>query len=71
MGDDRIGAAVPDLDRLVDERAGLGGLLRDGVDDVLEDLALAVRHGWPSRAPLARVSRVYPRGAPYGAGDGA
>ena len=41
MGDERIGAAVPDLDRLVDERVGLGGLLGDGVESVLEDLALS------------------------------
>ena len=62
---------MPDLDRLVDERVGLGGLLRDRVDGVLDDLALSTRNGWPSRAPLARVSPVYPRGAPCGAGDGA
>jgi hypothetical protein len=62
---------VPDLDRLVDERVGLGGPALDGVDSVLEDLALSAGHAWPSRAPLARVSPVYPGGAPCGAGDGA
>ena len=71
MGDERIGAAVPDLDRLVDERVGLGGLLGDGLESVLVDLALLAGHGWPSRAPLARVSLFCPRGAPCGAGDGA
>jgi hypothetical protein len=43
LGDERIGAAVPGLDRLVDEVVGLGGLLSDGVDGVLEDLARSRR----------------------------
>ena len=50
--------------------SALAACSRD-VDGVLEDLALSAGHGWPSRAPLARVSPVYPRGAPCGAGDGA
>jgi hypothetical protein len=32
-----IGPAVPDSDRLADESVGLGGLLGDGVDGVLQD----------------------------------
>jgi hypothetical protein len=35
---------APDLDRLVDEVIGLRGLLGDGVDGVLEDLALTACH---------------------------
>jgi hypothetical protein len=35
---------VPDVDCLVDERVGLGRLLGDGVDSVLEDVALAASH---------------------------
>jgi len=57
--------------RLIDQVIGLGGLLGDGVDGRLENLAPLSSFGWPSRAPLARVSPVYPRGAPCGAGDGA
>ena len=44
MGDERIGSAVPDLDRLIDESVGLGGLLGDGVDGVLENVSLSARH---------------------------
>jgi hypothetical protein len=40
----RIGAAVTDFDRFVDEVVGLGRLLRDGVDGSLEDLALSACH---------------------------
>ena len=45
VGDERIGPAVSDPDRLVDERIGLLGLVRDGVDGVLQDVALPVNHG--------------------------
>jgi hypothetical protein len=41
---EQIGAAVPDFDRFVDEVVGLGGLLRDGVDSVLKDLAFSASH---------------------------
>jgi hypothetical protein len=39
--DERIRAAVPDGHRLVDEVVGLGGLLGDGVDSGLDDLAFS------------------------------
>jgi hypothetical protein len=35
VGDQWIGPAVPELDRLVDEVVCLGRLIRDGVDGVL------------------------------------
>jgi hypothetical protein len=44
MHDERVGAAVPDIDRLVDEIVGLGGLLGDCVDGVLENLSLSACH---------------------------
>lgn len=43
VDDERIGATVADLDRLVDEGVGVGGLLGDGVDGALEDVALKLR----------------------------
>jgi hypothetical protein len=42
---ERIGAAMPDLDRFIDEVIGLGRLLGDGVDGALEDAALSPSHG--------------------------
>jgi hypothetical protein len=49
---------VSDLDRLVDERVGLRRLLGNGVNGVLEDLPLALRHkpeGRSSRRPPERL----------------
>jgi hypothetical protein len=48
---------------------GLGRLLGDGVDGVLEESARRAMW-WASRSPH-RVSPVYALGAPYGGGDGA
>ena len=45
VGDEWIGPPVPDPNRLVDEVVSLRCLLGDGVDGVLEDLALPPRHG--------------------------
>lgn len=66
MRHERIGPAVPDLDRLIDEVVGLGSLLGDGVHGVLEDLALSAGHAlrldglddsWaPSSTPSPRPS---------------
>jgi hypothetical protein len=41
VGDERIRAAVPHLDRLVDELIGLGCLLGDGLDSLFEDVSLS------------------------------
>jgi hypothetical protein len=53
VGDERIGPAVPDLDRLVDETVGLGGLLGYGMDGAFEDVSLSLRRWcslrWPWR----------------------
>jgi hypothetical protein len=43
VGNERIGTAVPDFDRLVDEVVGLGRLLSDGVNRLLEDVSLLLR----------------------------
>jgi len=42
---ERIGASVPNPNRLVDEVISLRRLLGDGVDGVLKDLALTAGHG--------------------------
>jgi hypothetical protein len=56
VGNERIGPAVPDVDRLVDERIGLLGLVSDGVDGALEDVSFPLRR---SIAPcLSRRVRV-------------
>jgi len=44
LDDERIGAAVPGLDRLVDEGIRLFGLLGDGLDSLFEDVSLTGRH---------------------------
>ena len=44
VGDERIGPAVADVDCLVNEVVGLGGLLGDGVDGLFEDMLLARPH---------------------------
>jgi hypothetical protein len=43
VDDERIGPAVPDVDRLVDETVGLGGLFGYGVDGAFEDVSLSMR----------------------------
>lgn len=42
--DQRIGSAVPDPDRLIDEVIGLGCLLGNSVDGAFEDVSLTRRH---------------------------
>jgi hypothetical protein len=44
VDDERIGPAVPDPDRLVNEVVGLRRLLGDGVYGMLQDLPLRPRH---------------------------
>jgi hypothetical protein len=44
VNDKRVGAAVPNPDRLVNEVVGLRRLLGNGVDGVLEDLSLPPGH---------------------------
>jgi hypothetical protein len=73
--DERIGPAVADVDRLVDEGVGLRGLLGDNADGPLEDVALLPRHprsvtldadmALPTRASacIPLVSGVSPRSA--------
>ncbi len=57
MDHEGIGAAVPDLDRLVDELVGLGRLFRDGVGGPLKDLP---RQTLPaSRLPIDGESEIY------------
>ena len=69
VGDKRIGAPVPDLDRLVDECVRLRRLLSDGVDGAFEDVSLSrpdtrslglleTRAGWDlalSQPPIGRT----------------
>ena len=52
-----IGAAVLDLDRLVDELVGLRGLLGDGVDGPFEDLTLL--HGGDARRRQGRLEQTF------------
>jgi hypothetical protein len=40
VGDERIGPAVSDVDRLVDEGVSLRGLLGDSVNGVFENVSL-------------------------------
>jgi hypothetical protein len=51
VGDEWIGPAVSDPDRLVDEVVGFHRLLSNGVDSVLEDLALSACHEWGMLVP--------------------
>jgi hypothetical protein len=53
---ERIGPALPDLDRLVDEVVGFRYLLGDGVDGVLEDFAF-----WASHRAAQLLVRSTPR----------
>lgn len=46
----------PCCGRLVDEVVGLGGLVRDGVDGTLEDIALATSHGGMLVGALSQVA---------------
>jgi hypothetical protein len=63
--DEWIGATVPDRDRLIDEVVGLRRLLGDGVDGVLEDLALTAWHGQATWFPIVhRFGRSPIGGAP-------
>ena len=43
VGDERIGAAVPDGDGFGDEVVGLAGLLCHGLDSLFEDVSLSLR----------------------------
>ena len=52
VDDERIGAAVPDRDRLVDEIVGLCGLLGDALNPTLE------HRGSPRRAAAANSGGV-------------
>jgi hypothetical protein len=58
VGDERIRPAVPNLDCLFDEVVGLRRLLGDGMDGVLEDLALTAcqQKLTPRGTRLTRVS---------------
>ena len=53
---DRMIASTGSL-RFVDELVGLDGLLVDGADGVLEDLALSAGHTPDGRGPLRRTDR--------------
>ena len=43
VGNERIGATVADLDRLVHQLVRFGGLLGDGVDGALKDVSISLR----------------------------
>ena len=58
MRHERIGASVPNVDRFVDQVVGLRGLLGNGVDGVLEDLALAASHDRMLRRPREGTHRA-------------
>jgi hypothetical protein len=65
---ERIGPPVPDLDRLVHDRVGFGGLLGDRVDGLFEDVTLSVFHetsyagGRTCLAPHRVARSVFVRG---------